>query len=34
VRRVTFPGAGHALSYLTDPVRYKAVVKEFVEQVL
>lgn len=34
VRRVTFPGAAHAISYLTDPVRYQRIVKEFVRQIM
>lgn len=31
VRRVTFPGAGHALSFLSDTPRYKRIVREFIE---
>ncbi len=34
VTRVTFPGADHALSYLTDTKRYWTIVTEFMEQVL
>ena len=29
VRLETFPGAGHGLSYLTDPARYHRIVREF-----
>lgn len=32
VQRITFPGAGHALSYLSDIPRYKKVVRDFVEK--
>ena len=31
VQRVTFPGAGHALSYLTDTPRYRKVVMQFID---
>ena len=34
VRRVTFPGAAHGISYLTDPDRYQRIVKEFVRQII
>jgi len=34
VRRVTFPGAGHAMSYLTDTPRYRRTVTEFMKEVL
>lgn len=34
VRRVTFPGAAHGISYLTDPGRYQRIVKEFVRQIM
>ena len=34
VRRVTFPGAGHAMSYLTDTPRYRAVVTDFLSKIL
>lgn len=34
VERYTFPGADHALSYLTDPERYGKLVREFVRKVL
>lgn len=34
IQRITFPGAGHALSYLSDTPRYKKIVQEFVERVL
>ena len=30
VRREVFPDAGHAHSYMTDPARYEAVVREFI----
>lgn len=29
----TFPGAGHGLSYMTDPLRYEAVVLDFLESI-
>ena len=29
----TFPGAGHGLSYMTDPLRYEAVVTEFLANI-
>ena len=32
VRLETFPGAGHGLSYLKDPVRYHRIVREFLEE--
>lgn len=32
--RHTFPGADHALSYLTDPERYSALVRDFAARVL
>ena len=32
VRLETFPGAGHGLSYLMDPVRYHRIVREFLEE--
>jgi len=34
VRRFTFPGAGHAMSYLVDKDRYWTVVQEFLEEIL
>lgn len=34
VRRITFPGADHALSYLTDGPRYRKILREFSEKVL
>lgn len=34
VTRHTFPGAGHALSYLTDPQRYQRIVAAFISRVL
>lgn len=34
VRRVTFPGAGHAMSYLVDTKRYRDTVQSFIEEVL
>lgn len=34
VRYVTFPGAGHAMSYLTDTPRYRRIVTEFMNEVL
>jgi len=34
VRRVTFPGAGHAMSYLTDTPRYCQIVTDFMAEVL
>lgn len=34
VERHTFPGAGHALSYLSDPERYQVLVARFVKRVL
>lgn len=34
VRRVTFPKADHALSYLVDTQRYRRIVKEFTDTVL
>lgn len=33
VEVATFPGAGHGLSYMTDPVRYEAVVCHFLQSV-
>ena len=33
VEVATFPGAGHGLSYLTDPVRYEAVVCHFLQRI-
>ena len=32
VRLETFPGAGHGVSYLSDPERYGRIVKEFLER--
>lgn len=32
VQRLTFPGAEHALSFLSDTPRYKKVVREFIEE--
>jgi fermentation-respiration switch protein FrsA (DUF1100 family) len=34
VRLETFPGAGHALSYMLDPVRYRRVTAEFLQRCL
>lgn len=34
VHRITFPGAGHAMSYLVDTPRYRQVVREFMEEIL
>lgn len=34
VRRYTFPGADHAVSYLTDEERYKNIIREFTEEIL
>ena len=34
VRRHTFPGAGHGLSYVVDAPRYEQLVKEFIEDCL
>ena len=34
VQRVTFPGADHALSFLSDTPRYKRIVREFIRNVL
>ena len=34
VKKVTFPQAGHAMSYLTDPKQYQSVVSAFVKQIL
>lgn len=34
VRRFTFPGADHGISYLVDPERYSRIVKEFAEEIL
>lgn len=34
VHRVTFPGAGHALSYMVDTERYRKVATEFMNEVL
>lgn len=34
VRRFTFPGAAHGISYLTDPDRYHRIVKDFVRQIM
>ena len=31
VRLETFPGAGHALSYMVDPERYRRVTAEFLQ---
>ena len=31
-RLETFPGAGHGLSYIADPERYKKAVEEFMRQ--
>lgn len=33
VRRITFPGADHALSYLTDAERYRRIVEKFLASV-
>lgn len=33
VRRVTFPGAGHALSFLSDTPRYKQIIRDFIDNV-
>ena len=33
VRLETFPGAGHGLSYLSDPARYGRVVGEFLDDI-
>ena len=34
VTRVTFPGADHALSYLSDTPRYRQIARDFVNSVL
>lgn len=34
VRRVTFPGAAHGISYLADTPRYHRIVKEFIHEVM
>lgn len=34
ITRITFPGADHALSYLSDTPRYQAAIKEFISKVL
>ena len=34
IRRYTFPGADHALSYMVDTPRYHALVKDFMKKVL
>ena len=34
VRRFTFPGAAHGISYLTDPRRYHNIVRAFAQQIL
>lgn len=34
VRRFTFPGAAHGISYLVDTPRYHKIVKEFIQQVM
>ena len=34
ITRYTFPGADHGISYLSDPVRYRQIVTEFMEKVL
>ena len=34
IERVTFPEAGHARSFVTDPVRYEAVITEYLDRVL
>ena len=34
VRRYTFPGAAHGISYLVDTPRYQTIVKEFIAKVL
>lgn len=34
IRRHTFPGADHAMSYLTDTPRYESLVNEFMDSVL
>ena len=34
IRRVTFPGAEHAISYLVDHSRYEALVREFTGEIL
>ena len=34
VYRCTFPGADHGISFLTDPERYRQIIKEFCEKVL
>lgn len=33
VQVVTFPGAGHGLCYITDPIRYERVISEFLNSV-
>ena len=34
IRRYTFPGADHGISYLVDPQRYQTIVEEFLNKVL
>ena len=34
VKRVTFPGADHGISYLVDEIRYRKIVTEFISNVL
>ena len=34
VRRATFPGAAHGISYLVDTPRYQRIVRKFVSQIL
>ena len=34
IRRVTFPGAEHAVSYLADTARYEALVLDFMDKIL
>lgn len=34
VRRFTFPGAAHGISYLVDTARYHTIVKEFVRRIM
>jgi hypothetical protein len=33
VRRVTFPGAGHGISYLVDEERYRKLSEEFLDEI-
>ena len=33
IRRYTFPGAVHGLSYIVDPARYTELVKEFCKEI-